>query len=312
LQELTKELADTIGEWKLDPGGWLIASTEDPEVVAGSTAFDADAIRERLRQEIHVELTRPRGFLEESCADLHLELGADCEDLDRDAPPEASACDGGPTCSATDCLEDVPACDETACDADRSPPGRECGALGVTEIRLGYRTAQGLEILGEPITGCETLAEVATTFAGVKVGPLVPIAIVSGVLPSSYVPGHATVVGDGSFSWIVEGDLRWVAAGQAVLELPSPMLEHLENRIEDPLEELGWIPVRLPTGQACDTRPDQCEGYFNGNCDNGLDDDGDGLVDDASPWCDGLMQQLEQRCVVRAPGQAPFPGCEGP
>lgn len=313
LRTLTMELGDTIRDWNLEPGGPLVEPLPESDTTGIGTVRPLDEVRTLLREQIRGELTRPRGFLDEACEDLEDELaaaGTDCEGLDRDAPPEASSCQGGPTCSAADCLEASPPCDVTLCDADGSPPGRECGALGITEIRLGYRTVQGLEILGEPITGCENLAEVSTTFEDVKIGPLVPIAIVSGVLPSSYYPDHATDVGDGAYSWIVEGDARWVAAGDALLEVPSPMLELLGNEIEDPLEALGWVTTRLPTGQACDTDPQQCEGYFNDNCDNGLDDDGDGLFDLASPWCDRLLEEAERRCVVVVPGRAPFADCD--
>ena len=282
----------------LEPGGFLV---DEDGVLRG-----LDAIREQVQDEVHDRLAHPGAPLEGACLEVIGSPDASgCATLDRAALAEPPACMGGPTCSPVDCLDEAPACDATLCDAHRSPPGRDCGELGVTEVRLGYRNAEGLEVLGEPIGGCEALTEVATTFERVKVGPLVPVAVVSGSLPT-FLSHDATV---GAFSWIVIGDRQWVTAGAAELEVPSPLLEWTENTLEDPLEALGWVTRRLPIGKPCDLEPAQCEGYFNDNCDNGIDDDSDGLTDGDSAWCDALLRELVERCVVTEPGREPPEAC---
>lgn len=285
----------------LDAGNLLV---DDDGVLRG-----LEDVRAQLQNELHVALAHPGAPLESACLE-HIGTAdvSGCDSLDRDALAEPPACEGGPPCTPTDCIEDSPACDATLCDAHRSPPGRDCGELGVTEVRLGYRNAQGLEVLGDPIDGCEALTEVTTTFERVEVGTLVPVAVVSGTLPTFLSHEAASR----PFSWIVIGDPQWVTAGEAELEVPSPLLRWKEQMLENPLEALGWVSRRLPIGKPCDLEHAQCEGYFNDNCDNGIDDDADGLVDGDSAWCDELMRTLVQRCVVTEPGRQPLPACREP
>jgi hypothetical protein len=293
----------------LHPG---LPDVDPPFLDIDPSFLDIDSVRQVLQTQIREEITRPRGLLQSACAQLFEELDvAGCDELELDGPIGQVDCMGGPLCSPADCLARSRACDSSLCDAELPPPGRDCGQLSITDVQLGYRDAQGLEVLGEPVHGCEALEEVVTTFEGVKVGPIIPIAVVSGTLPSSSVPADLPLSYAGEFSWIVEGHVRWVTAGASELELPSPLLDQLELKYDDPIETLGWVPRRLPTSKACDSLPEQCEGYFNDNCDNGIDDDGDGLVDDASAWCDELLHELVERCVVTEPGRAPPEACVG-
>jgi len=278
-------------DWNLDLGGVLI----DDE----GQVRDAESIRATIVEEIDDEIEGPMSFLEEACQEFNC-----------DAPPATSSCNHGPLCSAADCLEDSRACDTSLCDADLTPPGRDCSFFGITSITLGYRDERGLEVFSEPIEGCATLVELSARFEDVKIGSLVPIAVVSGVLPSNFFAEGAPLSGDGSFSWFLEGTKRWISAGNAELELPSPLLDFQEFEYGNPLERLGWVPHRLPTGQACDNQPMLCETYFNRNCDDGLDNDGDGQVDAETAWCDRLLEELASRCVIVEPGRGPAPGCE--
>jgi hypothetical protein len=276
----------------LEAGGLLIDE--------GGALRELEDVRAQLQDKLHDVLAHPGAPLENACrAYIGTADVSGCETLDRDALAQPVECEVGPACSPADCLDESPACNATLCDAQRSPPGRDCGELGVTEVRLGYRNAQGLEVLGDPLDGCEALTEVTTTFEHVKVGRLVPIAVVSGTLPT-FLSHEAT---SRPFSWIVLGESQWVTAGAAELEVPSPLLSWKEDMLENPLEALDWVPRRLPVGKPCDLEPAQCEGYFSDNCDNGIDDDSDGLVDDDSAWCDELMRTLVERCVVSEPGR---------
>lgn len=300
---LAEQLDGLTMSWHIEHGGILVDTDGDFR--------ELEDVRALLQEELHTKLAHPGAPLESACREL---IGttdtSGCDTLDREALAEPVACEGGPACNRADCLEESPACDTTLCDAERSPPGRDCGELGVTEVRLGYRNAQGLEVLGDPIDGCEALTEVSTTFERVKVGPLAPVAVVSGSLPT-FLSHDAT---SHPFSWIVIGDAQWVTAGVGELEVHSPLVEWAEQGLENPLEALGWVARRLPTGKPCDLEPAQCEGYFNNNCDNGVDDDDDGLVDDDSAWCDELLRTLVAKCVLSEPGREPPEGCraDGP
>lgn len=311
VQPLEMALQDTIRDWELDEGGLLVD--------VGGQVRSAEAIRRELQFELRDELQRPMGLLENACDELEEELlsgggqaseGTDlCELIDR-TPPGNDECPAGPLCSPADCLVESPFCDARLCDADLTAPGRDCGFFGITEVRLGYRTDKGLEVFGDPIDGCSARTEVATVFEDVRVGFVTPVALVSGQLATSFDPdGESTE--DGTFSWYVEGKPRWVSAGRAEIELASPLLQHLEFLLENPLEALGWVPRRLPIGQACDAQPSLCEGFFNDNCEDGIDNDGDGVVDGAGAWCDGLYQELIERCVVAQPGRRVPRDCPG-
>ncbi len=287
--------------WNLEADGVLLDEN-------GNLRGQED-IRARLQSGIHDRLAHPGAPLDKACVELIGTIDASgCEALDREMLAEPTPCEGGPACSQAECLEELPACDTTLCDVDRSPPGRDCGELGITEVRLGYRDDRGLEVLGDPIQGCETLTEVVTTFEHVNVGSLVPVAVVTGTLPTFHSHDGST----GSFSWVVIGEAQWVTAGAAELEVPSPLVEWAENQLENPLEALGWVSRRVPTGKACDLEPAQCEGYFSNNCENGIDDDSNGLIDEDDAWCDELMRFLVERCVVAEPGREFAEGCHTP
>ncbi|MCA9704843.1 MAG: hypothetical protein KDK70_03205 [Myxococcales bacterium] len=303
MQALRMELLEVTDDWNLQVGGLLV--DEDGAIRA------LEDIRTRVEGRIRDELTRPLGFLEEACEELFEELGADaCETLDRQTPPPRD-CPGGPVCTPADCLAESPECDASRCLGELSPPSQDCGFFGIDEIKLGYKTNEGLEIFGEPVVGCTTRGEISTVIEGVGVGVIKPVAVVSGRLTASTDDGSS----DGAFSWTVEGSPRWVSAGEAEAEVPSPLVGQLQLHLTNPLEFLGWVPARLPTGLACDNQPDLCEGLFNDNCDDGRDNDGDGVTDLDSAWCDELMLELVDRCVVTIPGEQAPMACrsdEGP
>lgn len=301
IAQLALELDGLMMQWSLARNGVLIDM--------GGKVRPLEDVRVALLREIHDRLAYPGAPLQNACDErLGSNDVARCDTLDREALARPAPCQSGPPCSAADCLATSLNCDATLCDVERSAPGRDCGELGVTEVRLGYRDARGLEVLGDPIVGCEALTEVATTFERVKVGPLMPIAAVSGALPGFLSESGSS----GQFSWVVTGQTRWVTAGTAELEVPSPLVEWVENTLQNPLEALGWAPQRLPIGKVCDLDPSQCEGYFNDNCDNGIDDDVDGHTDEESPWCNAITRELATRCVVVEPGRKPLCEPNGP
>lgn len=290
VDELRQEVGETLRDFNLQTGGTLVDENNEVRGV--------EQIRLLLEESIDDELDRPMGFLFEAC-----------DDFDCDAAAEVEPCSEGPVCNAADCLDESTWCDTTLCVGETTPPAQDCTKLGVTEVRLGYRNEQGLEVLGDPIVGCQTESQLETTFGEVGVGLITPIALVSGVLPSAFFREGAPIVGDGSYTWSVEGDPRWVSAGEAVLTLPSPMLGYLLAELQNPLEYLGWVPRRVPLGADCANQPRGCEGYFNDNCDDGVDNDANGLTDDEDPWCDDLFSELIDRCIVDEPGGSPRPEC---
>ena len=305
LQALSMDLGEIEREWYLETGGLLIDEN--------GTVRPAEDIQIGIQRNIRDEITRPMGFLSEACEELDDEAGgneeAGCLLVDETGIADQNECRLGPACSAADCLNETLTCDATLCDAEVSPPGRDCGFFGITEITLGYRNDTGLEVFGEPISGCSTLTSVETTFDNVRVGLITPVAVVSGVLPTSFNGESGERLGDGSYSWYIEGNSRWVSAGEVAMQLASPLLEYTSTGYENPLEYLGWVNQRMPTGQECDNQPALCEGFFNGNCEDGIDNDGDGLIDAESAWCDLLFGELAERCVVSEPGREAFPDC---
>lgn len=301
IRNLASDLRATRRDWGLEPGGILFDD--------GGKVRTAAEIQVALEEEIREEINRPMGFLENACEELREELGEDaCATIERGGLLDPDDCSGGPVCSEADCISESSDCNRALCDTNISPPSRDCGFFGVTSIRLGFRTNSGAEIFGDPITDCTARPEVTSTFEGVKIGRITPVAVVSGDLGPTITPEGDTVA-DGSFSWYIEGNPRWVSAGRTELELASPLLEFLEYQYENPLEFLNWMPRRLPIGQACDNQPDLCETHFNDNCDDGIDNDGDGVGDGASPWCNRLLGELVDRCVVSEPGRSLPPNC---
>lgn len=303
-RDLAMGIRQVRKDWHLDEG-----DEEDDLLLVGGVLRPLPDLQRNLEEVIRDEITRPGGFVSDVCKELDDEAGGDgCEGIDV-AALDPVACLQGPPCSKADCLLESPGCDRTLCDADVSPPGRDCGFFGIETVTLGYRTEEGVEVLGEPIGGCTERSEVTTVFEHVKVGNVVPIAVVSGTLPTSFLPPDDLDADDGTFEWFVEGTERWVSAGDAKIQLPSPLLEHTINRYENPLELLGWVLPRVPRGRACDDQPLLCESVSNGNCDDGIDNDGDGFTDGASPWCDELFDALVDLCVVTEPGRPPVAGC---
>jgi len=302
--ELAMELQEIRRDWRLEPGDILVDASGAVRPVEGSP----DAIETALEAEIRDELARPMGFLENACQEFFAEEGEDaCETLVRGESLDADDCSGGPPCSEADCLAGAESCNRALCDVELAPPNQDCSFFGVTEVRLGYRNDEGTETLGEPITGCAAQDDVISVFPGVRSGTVTPIAVISGQLDVALNLGVSS--DDAAYRWTFEGEPRWVSAGTAALELSSPLLLVLEHRLSNPLEYLGWVPARIPRGQACDIRPELCEGYFNDNCEDGIDNDGDGVLDEANAWCDPLFGELVERCVVTQPGRQPLPDC---
>lgn len=301
IRSLFSSLSALRRDWSLETGGVLIDDA--------GTVREAAMIQSTIQAEIRDEIARPMGFLENACDEFFDELGEDgCETLERGGILDAEDCSGGPLCNDADCLDPRSECNRALCDADISPPNRDCTFFGITSIRLGYRTDKGVETYGDPIDGCADQNEVVSTFEGVKVGSITPLAVISGSLGPTITPEGDTV-GDGNYVWFIEGTTRWVSAGTTELTLPSPRLEYATNLYENPLEYLEWMPRRFPLGQACDIQPEQCEGFFNDNCEDGIDNDEDGVGDGASPWCNELLGELVDRCVVSQPGRNEPPNC---
>ena len=146
------------------------------------TVHSAEDITTWIQAEIRDEISRPMGFLENTCDEFFDEMGGDaCDTIVRgelDPMTAAAAPFAVKPIASTPRSE----CNRALCDADVSPPSRDCAFLGVTSIRLGYRTDKGVETFGEPFNDCADRADVASTFEGVKVGQITPIAVVFGSL----------------------------------------------------------------------------------------------------------------------------------
>ena len=88
----------------------------------------------------------------------------------------------------------------------------------------------------------------------------------------------------GEYCWVIYGEPTRIVAGEGDLAVPSPFVQYLKGAI-DPGVRLGLMPPQLPIGCGCLLNPANCENHENGNCDDGIDNDGDGATDYYAPEC---------------------------
>jgi hypothetical protein len=308
VQEIVSDLAE---DWGLDERGVLISD--------GVVEPDLEVLELKLNKWADRELRGDNGIFSDACLVYEEGLGATTTGASGSACDGASVCSEGecaapPLCRDLDCEGDVLKCDNTMCENTLNGPSRDCGLLGIQTIRLGY-LSDGVRVLDSEATslGCDGGTGTAT-FTNVALTDVKPIAIVTGTLPDYLVPvGGGDVAKEsentGEYTWQVEGEERWTQAGTSRIFIASPYLTLLVAQYSNPLEMLGWVHVRLPPAEGCIAQTHLCETFFNNNCDDGLDNDGNGLVDRQDPWCDPLFNELAKACVVTHQGLEKSPEC---
>ncbi len=226
-----------------------------------------------------------------------------------------------PPCAIDDCDGGLAGCDPLLCFYQQTPPSRACSELGAEIIFLGYER-EGTRYLSEEPLDCDNA--VSTVLEDVPIGDVTPIAIVRGSLGID-VPGDERLVcgstasppapapaqeirsgqapsgtqrnvedvaaldpfdsvAPGDYCWVIYGEPTKAIAGNGDLLVPSPFVEYLNGAI-DPGVRLGIMPPQLPVGCGCVLNPANCENHENGNCNDGIDNDGDGATDYYAPEC---------------------------
>ncbi len=245
-----------------------------------------------------------------------------------------------PLCGIDECNGGIVGCDPLMCFYQQTPPSRACSELGAETIFLGYER-EGTRYLSEEPLECDNA--VNTVIENVPLGDATPFAVIRGSLDidvpgdepllcgTSATPPAPTPTRDlralggppgtprnaedeftigpfddvkpGEYCWVIYGEPTKIIAGEGDLVVPSPFVEYLRGAV-DPGVRLGLLPPQLPIGCGCLLNPERCESHENGNCNDGIDNDGDGATDYYAPEC------LKPQLVSGQPTDFgfPFPG----
>lgn len=192
-----------------------------------------------------------------------------------------------PLCAAADC-DAHEACDPTMCRAPFASAATDCALYGVTSVQLGYRDALGVLRLSPTPRGCDE-ASAGERFEGAPHGGVAGVALFRGALtaeaeallgfPEGQVRGRP-------FCWASwpPGPRRQTRSDGATIVAPTPTLARLVDAVYERDQE-------FPVGCGCVLGASGCE--VGALCANGVDDDGDGLVDGEDFGC---RPPAEQEC----------------
>lgn len=221
-----------------------------------------------------------------------------CDALPAPADPDDGVCDVEddpcPDLSGTP-VHRPPLCFEESCDDPRScdprlchldvPPALDCAQLGVETVQFGYFDRHGGLHLDPGRHTCTEAAE-GRVVADVDDVVIYPIALFTGTLTSrvlGILDAPESAAGR-PYCWLSHPsdppEVGWlVRAGGNRIAVPSPGSAALAA-------EIAGDPTLFPRGCACLLDNIGCEDADeNKNCDNGLDDDQDGLIDAEDPGC---------------------------
>lgn len=188
-----------------------------------------------------------------------------------------------PLCFGDSC-DDPQSCDPRLCDLD-VPPALDCAQLGVETVQFGYFDRNGGLHLDPARSSC-TEAAAGRVVAGVEDVVIYPIALFTGTLTSrllELLDAPESAAGR-PYCWLSHPsdppEVGWlVRSGSNLIAVPSPGSAALAA-------EIAGDPRLFPRGCACLLDNIGCEDADeNMNCDNGVDDDQDGLVDAEDPGC---------------------------
>lgn len=218
------------------------------------------------------------------CAALPAEARDGGCDTEGDPCPgrAGSPVDRLPLCFGDSC-DDPESCDPRLCDLD-APPALDCAQLGVDTVQFGYFDRDGGLHLDPARYSC-TEAAAGQVVAGVADVVIYPIALFTGTLTSrvlDILDAPQSAAGR-PYCWLSHPsdppEVGWlVRAGGNLIAVPSPGSAELAA-------ELAADAALFPRGCACLIDNIGCEDDENMNCDNGIDDDQDGLVDAEDPGC---------------------------
>lgn len=188
-----------------------------------------------------------------------------------------------PLCSGAAC-DVAQSCDPRLCDDDY-PASFDCAYMGIETVQFGYFDERGALYLDPAVYGCTEASE-GRPVAGVTAPVIYPVALFSGRLSArvlDLVDAPDSAEGR-EYCWLSHPSQPLtvgflVRAGPGLVAVPTPSSALLAATI-------AGDPSLFPRGCNCVIDRYGCEDMAtNFNCDNGLDDDRDGLVDAEDPGC---------------------------
>jgi hypothetical protein len=188
-----------------------------------------------------------------------------------------------PLCRGAACNADT-SCDPRLCDDDY-PASYDCAFMGIETVQFGYFDERGALYLDPELHTC-TAASAGRTVAGITAPVIYPIALFNGKLSARVLDllGAPDSAEGRPYCWLSHPSQPLavgflVRAGPGLLAVPTPSSALLAATVEAD-------PSLFPRGCNCTIDRLGCEDAAeNLNCDNGLDDDLDGLVDADDPGC---------------------------
>lgn len=209
-----------------------------------------------------------------------------CSGEDDPCPPETGAptpLSRPPLCFQGAC-DDPHGCDPRLCDLDLSP-SLDCAQLGVETVQVGYFDRFGDLHLDAGRYSCDEAAA-GQTVGGVADVVISPVGLFTGTLTPRLVTllGAPDSAAGRPYCWLshpsAPPEIGWLMrSGSNLIAVPSPDSAQLAA-------ELTADPTLFPRGCGCSFDDLGCEdAALNANCENGLDDDQDGLIDAEDPGC---------------------------
>lgn len=235
-------------------------------------------------------------FQPELCDQLPPDLSIAQEDIDSICAGDDDPCHPGAPgvttghrlalCSGDACHGGVNYynCDARLCTLSPAP-SIDCADFGVESVQFGYFDLSSTLHLDETTYSCAEAGE-GQVVPGVDTRVIYPVALFRGHITSHMVTllgAPSTAVGR-EYCWLSHPshplETGWlIQTGSTLVPVPSPSSAELASNIYAD-------PSLFPRGCNCLIGNIGCEDPdFNENCDNELDDDGDGLVDAEDPGC---------------------------
>lgn len=175
-------------------------------------------------------------------------------------------------------------CDPRLCSYDPAPTF-DCADYGIESVQFGYFDEREVLHLDPTLYTCAQAGE-GQVVPDITARAIYPVALFNGHLTARLVgilDVPATAV-DRPYCWLSHPShplaLGWlVHAGSTTIPVPAPSSAELAA-------DIGDDPDAFPRGCSCTNDLLGCEDNGeNKNCDNGVDDDLDGLIDAEDPGC---------------------------
>lgn len=188
-----------------------------------------------------------------------------------------------PLCVGDGCL-DVAGCDPRLC-GNALSAAYECAFMGIETVQFGWLDEREVLHLDPGVYTCDQ-ASAGQIVPGIGNEVIYPVAIFKGTLPTRVLDliGAPHSAEGSEYCWfshpVFPPEVGWlVRSGANVIAVPAPGSARIAASI-------SADPNVFPRGCGCLLDDVGCEDVqVNGNCENEIDDDRDGLVDAEDPGC---------------------------